>query len=95
LILGFFAIPNIEEAPSQRKEISKREQTSNLSLRLYLFLKYCHARMVAVRSSVFRGAKYMDAEWQKLGASASNSLPFLTHPCISLVSPKATIPLTT
>jgi hypothetical protein len=35
-------------------------------------------------TSVFRGAIFVDAEWQKLGASASNSLPFLTHPRKSL-----------
>jgi hypothetical protein len=35
-------------------------------------------------SSVFRGAIFADAERQKLGASASNSLPFLTHPQKSL-----------
>jgi hypothetical protein len=33
------------------------------------------------------------AEWQKPGASASNSLPFLTHPRKSLFPPKSTISL--
>jgi hypothetical protein len=44
-------------------------------------------------TSVFRGAIFVDAEWQKLGASASNSLPFLTHPRKSLFPPKSTISL--
>jgi cyclic dehypoxanthinyl futalosine synthase len=43
--------------------------------------------------SVFRGAILADAEWQKLVASSSNSLPFLTHPRKSLFSPKSTISL--
>jgi hypothetical protein len=32
-------------------------------------------------------AIFVNAEWQKLGASASNSLPFLTHPRKSLFPP--------
>jgi len=44
-------------------------------------------------SRVFRGAIFSDTEWQKLVASSSNSLPFLTHPRKSLFPPKSSITL--
>jgi len=44
-------------------------------------------------SRVFRGAIFLDAEFQKLVAGSSDSLKFLTHPRKSLFPPKSTISL--